>query len=557
MLDTLYSKKVKVKLADGRETAVAYKTRVEDIIKMLESKERLNNIIAVRVNNEVRTLDHEIVEDALLEYVEYGSNDGYRVYMRTVKYILYMAISRLYPNLAIEYCNNINTDMYFMCRDIEFTEEMAVKIEKEMKNIVARDSEIIRKVVSAEEARVLYEAMDNKERLDILKIELRNNLTLFFCENMCNTMGGVLAPSTGFIKNFAIKPFRAGFVISLPHKEDINKMPDEIIYNKLYDIFEEYNRYDDKISVDKVSKLNDMVISKNIGSVIRASETLHEKQILELVNMISNRKEIKMLLIAGPSSSGKTTFAQKLGDNLRLIGYNPIVISMDNYYKERIENYNKETGEYDFESVSSLDINLFNDQMRRLSNGELVELPTYDFTKGVKVYDGNKLKLNDNDILIVEGIHALNDEMTNQVEAKYKFKIYIAPITTLNIDSYTKVSSTDTRMLRRIVRDYNTRKIGVEETLEMWDKIRKGEENNIYPFIDTADYIFNSSLVYETGVMKTFAEPLLLQVKKTSKYFSEARRLYEFLNNFLPMETKEIPVNSLLREFIGDGSFNR
>jgi len=557
MLNKLYSKKVKVKLEDGREVAVAYKTRVEDVMKMLETPEKINKIMAVRVNNEVRNIDHEIVEDTHIEYIEYGSNDGYRVYMRTAKFILYMAMARLYPEFKLEYSNNINTDVYFVCKNEEFTENMANKIKEEMNNIINRNSDIVRKVVSAEEARVLYEAMNNTERLEILKVELRNNVTIFFCEDICNTMGGVLAPTTGFISNFDIKPFRKGFVLVLPYKDNIDKMPETITYNKLYDMFEKYDEYNDKIEVDKVSKLNDMVITKNIGSVIRASETLHEKQIVDLVNMISKRTETKMLLIAGPSSSGKTTFAQKLGDNLRLIGYNPIVISMDNYYKERIENFNKETGEYDFESVPSLDMNLFNTQLRDLANGKTVELPRYDFGKGQKLYEGNNLKLKDNDILIVEGIHALNDDMTKQLYEKYKFKIYIAPITTLNIDSYIKVSSTDTRMLRRIVRDYATRKVSVEETLEMWDKIRKGEENNIYPFIDTADFIFNSSLVYESGVMKTFAEPLLLQVQKTSKYFSEARRLYEFLNNFLPVETKEIPVNSLLREFIGDGSFSR
>jgi len=477
--------------------------------------------------------------------------------MKTAKFILYMALCRLYPNLSIEFMSNIDTDVYFICKNENFTDEMAKKIKEEMDNIISRNSDIVRKVVPVEEAKVLYEAMGNQERLDLIKVELRNNVTLFFCEDICNTMGGVLAPATGFIQNFNIIPFRKGFVLSLPYKDDINKMPENITDIKLYEKYEEYNEYNDKVGVDKVAKLNDIVISKSMGSVIRASETLHEKQILELVNMIAEKKDIKMLLIAGPSSSGKTTFAQKLGDNLRLISYNPIIISMDNYYKERHENFNKETGEYDFESVTSLDMDLFNIQMKELAEGKEVELPRYDFGKGQKVYEGNKLKLKDNDILIIEGIHALNDEMTKQVDRKYKFKIYMAPITTLNVDSYTKVSSTDTRMLRRIVRDYNTRKVSVEETLEMWDKIRKGEENNIYPFVDSADYIFNSSLVYEMGVIKTFAEPLLLQVKKTSKYFSEARRLYEFLNNFLPIETKEIPVNSLVREFIGDGSFSR
>lgn len=555
MLDKLYSKKVKVKLSDGRQVAVAYKTRAEDVIKMVENEEIVKNIIAVRINNEVRTIDHEIVQDSLLEYVMYGGNDGYRVYMMTAKFILYMAISKIYPKLNIEYSSNINTDVYFICKDEKFTEEMAERIKEEMQNIIGRDSDVVRKVVSAEEAKVLYEAMGNRERLDLINVGIRNNLTLFFSEDVCNTMGGVLAPSTGAIKKFDIKPFRKGFVLVLPYKDNIAEISEVVKNNKLYDIFEEYNEYNDKIGVDKVSKLNEKVIKKSVGSVIRASETLHEKQILELVNLISKRKETKMLLIAGPSSSGKTTFAQKLGDNLRLIGYNPIVISMDNYYKERSENYNKETGEYDFESVTSLDIKLFNIQMKALSEGKEVELPRYDFAKGMKVYDGTRLKLKQNDILIIEGIHALNDQMTKEVDRKYKFKVYMAPITTLNVDSYIKVSSTDTRMLRRIVRDYNTRKVSVEETLQMWEKIKKGEESNIYPFIDDADYIFNSSLVYEMGVIKTFAEPLLLQVKRNNKYFSEARRLYEFLNNFLPIETKEIPVNSLIREFIGDGSF--
>lgn len=557
MLNKLYSKKVKVKLEDGRELAVAYKTRVEDIIKNLENADKIENIIAVRVNNEVRTIDYELVEDSKIEYVEYGTSDGYRVYMKTAKYILYMALCRLYPNLDIEFMSNIDTDVYFICKNETFTEEMAKNIKEEMNNIISRNSDIVRKVVPVEEARVLYDAMGNYERLDLIKVELRNNVTLFFCEDICNTMGGVLAPSTGAIKNFDIHPFRKGFVLTLPFKDDMNKMPSCITDIKLYEKYEEYNEYNDKIGVDKVAKLNDVVIRKEMGGVIRASETLHEKQILELVNMISEKKETKMLLIAGPSSSGKTTFAQKLGDNLRLIGYNPIIISMDNYYKEREENYNKETGEYDFESVTSLDMNLFNTQMKELAEGKEVELPRYDFGKGQKVYEGNRLKLKESDILIIEGIHALNDEMTKEVDRKYKFKIYMAPITTLNVDSYIKVSSTDTRMLRRIVRDYNTRKVSVEETLEMWGKIRKGEEDNIYPFVDTSDYIFNSSLVYEMGVIKTFAEPLLLQVPKTSKYFSEARRLYEFLNNFLPIETKDIPVNSLVREFIGDGSFSR
>ncbi|MFA5511964.1 MAG: hypothetical protein WC313_05890 [Candidatus Kapaibacterium sp.] len=556
MLDKLYAKKIKVTLEGSRELVVNYKTKVDEIIEQAEYPSKISEIMAVRVNNEVRTLDYEIVTDTKLEYVKYNSNDGYRIYNRTLRFILYMALCKLYPKYNVEYTNNMNNDSYFICKE-PFTEDMANKIREEMQDIIDRNSQITRRSVPSEEAKIIYETMQNEDYINMTGSELKSYVTLFFCETVANNMCGVLAPSTGFIKKFDIKPYRKGFVLVTPNRDNINVMPKEITKNKLYDIYEEFEEYNTKINVESVRKLNDKVINKNMGTVIRTSEILHERQILRLIEKIEQREDVKMLLIAGPSSSGKTTFAQKLGDNLKLIGYNPIIISMDNYYREREENYNEETGEYDYESVNSLDIELFNDHMKKLTSGESVIIPRYDFGKGSKSYSDNKLKLGNKDIMLVEGIHALNDEMTKQVEAKYKFKIYMAPITTLNLDSYTKVSSTDTRMLRRIVRDYATRSVKVEETLEMWEKIRKGEEKNIYPFTDSADYIFNSSLIYEMGVIRTFAEPLLLQVKNTSKYFSEARRLYEFLSNFLPVETKEIPVNSLLREFIGDGSFSR
>ncbi|MDD4375734.1 MAG: hypothetical protein PHR25_03030, partial [Clostridia bacterium] len=540
MLDKLYAKKIKVTLEGSRELVVNYKTKVDEIIEQAEYPSKISEIMAVRVNNEVRTLDYEIVTDTKLEHVTYNSNDGYRIYNRTLRFILYMALCKLYPKYKVEYSNNMNNDSYFICKEA-FTEEMANNIREEMQNIIDRNSQIVRRAVPSEEAKIIYETMQNKDYINMMGSELKSYVTLFFCETVANHMSGVLAPRTGFIKGFDIKPYRKGFVLVAPNRDNINVMPKEITKNKLYDIYEEFEEYNTKINVESVRQLNDKVINKDIGTIIRTSEILHEKQILKLTQKIEEKEEIKMLLIAGPSSSGKTTFAQKLGDNLKLIGYNPIIISMDNYYRERKENYNKETGEYDYESVNSLDIELFNDHMKKLTSGESVNIPRYDFGKGSKSYSDKKLKLEKKDIMLVEGIHALNDEMTKQVEAKYKFKIYMAPITTLNLDSYTKVSSTDTRMLRRIVRDYATRSVKVEETLEMWEKIRKGEEKNIYPFTDSADYIFNSSLIYEMGVIRTFAEPLLLQVKNTSKYFSEARRLYEFLSNFLPVETKEIP----------------
>lgn len=557
MLEELKNKKVEITLPDGRKIITNYKTKIEEILDENIDDKTKEKIIAVMVDNEVKTIDYHVLKNCKIEYIKYDSNDGYRIYSRTVKFILYMALHRLYPELQIEFSNNMETVSYFTCKNMKITKEMIESIKKEMDSIIARRSPIERKVVSSEEAEVIYKIMGNEEHLESLESRLKSYSTVCCCENIYNYMHGALATNTSCIKSYDMQRYRDGFILVMPIRDDVNKLPDKLEYNKLFEVFERFDKYNDIMQVEDVNKLNEKVINKEIGPIIRASETLHEKQMIELVDIINSRGKVKMLLIAGPSSSGKTTFAQKLGDNLQILGYNPIVISMDNYYKSREENFDKETGEYDFESITSLDVGLFNSQMKALTEGEEVELPRYDFMLGRKVYDGHRLKLKEKDILIVEGIHALNDVMTRQVEDKYKFKIYIAPLTTLNIDSYTKVSSTDTRMLRRIVRDYNIRGVKVEETLEMWDKIKKGEEKNIYPSINSSDYIYNSSLIYEIGVIKTFAEPLLLQIDRNSKYFSEARRLYEFLSNFLPIETKEISVNSIIREFIGDGSFSR
>ena len=299
------------------------------------------------------------------------------------------------------------------------------------------------------------------------------------------------------------------------------------------------------------------MLKNKITNIIQVSEAIHQRELIELVQQIEKKKNVKMILIAGPSSSGKTTFAQKLGIQLKLTGYNPITISMDNYFKERKDTPLDENGKYNFECVEALDIELFNNQMKSLIEGKTVELPEFDFVVGTKKYNGKYLKLNANDILIIEGIHALNPILTEFTPAENKFKVYIAPIATLNIDGYTKVSSTDTRFLRRMVRDYSTRGHSVEKSFDLWSNVKKGEIKYIFPFVNSVDYIYNSSLIYEPSVMKTFAQPLLLQVPKTSKFYAEARRLYAFLNNFLPMETVNIPVDSLIREFIGSGCFNR
>lgn len=538
---------------ENREEKVPYKSKVADVLDILKIKD--DSILGFRVNNEIRSFDYELVTDSVIEPIHLDSTDGYRIYTRTLKMVLYMALVRLYSDADVEFITTINRDQYFVINNMKLTEEKIKAIKDMMNEIIKKDYPITKRVVSIEEATKLYSESNNIDKLTNLENKLRSYWSVYFCDGSYNYFYGILAKSTGAVKAFDLIKYRDGALLIVPD-ENMN-IKKEIKDNRLYDSFIDFNKLNEVIGVETVGNLNDKVLKNKIGSVIQVAEAIHQRKLIELVLDIEKRKDVKMILIAGPSSSGKTTFAQKLGVQLKLTGFNPITISMDNYFKERVDTPLGPDGKYDFECVEALDIDLFNTQMRDLIDGKQVELPRFDFFDGVKKYEGKYLKLKKDDVLIVEGIHALNPILTTFTPDKNKYKIYIAPVATLNIDGYTKVSSTDTRFLRRMVRDYTLRGNGVEKTFDLWKNVKKGEEKYIFPFVDSVDFIYNSSLVYEPGVIKTFAQPLLLQVDRSSRFYSEARRLYEYLNNFLPIETSEIPVDSIIREFIGNGCFYR
>ena len=544
---------IKVTIENDKVIEVPYKTKAVDAVKKIYGD--LDDVLAFNINNEVKNYDYELVMDSKIEFIKYLSDDGYKIYARTLKMILYMALTSLYSNADVEFMSTINKDQYFVIQNIKLTDEKIETIKQKMIEIIKKDLPITKKVVPLEEAFVLYTASNDIDKLENMENKLKSYVSIYFCDGMYNSFYGMLAPSTGYTKIFDLIPYKEGALLVLPD-ENMN-IKKQVTEHRMYDTFIEFNKLNEKIGITNVGKLNDAVLKNKITNIIQVSEAIHQRELIELVQQIEKKKNVKMILIAGPSSSGKTTFAQKLGIQLKLTGYNPITISMDNYFKERKDTPLDENGKYNFECVEALDIELFNNQMKSLIEGKTVELPEFDFVVGTKKYNGKYLKLNANDILIIEGIHALNPILTEFTPAENKFKVYIAPIATLNIDGYTKVSSTDTRFLRRMVRDYSTRGHSVEKSFDLWSNVKKGEIKYIFPFVNSVDYIYNSSLIYEPSVMKTFAQPLLLQVPKTSKFYAEARRLYAFLNNFLPMETVNIPVDSLIREFIGSGCFNR
>lgn len=548
------NKKIKVNFEDGRQISVDYKTKAIDAVKLVEND--VSDILALNINNEVKNYSYELVSNEnIIKFIKLNSQDGYRIYTRTLKMVLYMALTTLYSGADVEFITTIDKDQYFTVNNIDLNEEKISAIKEKMLEIVNNDYPIIKKSVSIEEATILYTASNDADKLEHIDNRLRSNLTMYFCEGLYNYFYGILAPSTGYVKDFDIIPYRDGALLVIPD-EDM-KLKKKVKDNRLYDTFIEFNKLNKVIGIENVGNLNEKILNNKINTVIQVAEAIHQREMVEMVLDIEKRKNIKMILIAGPSSSGKTTFAQKLGVQLKLTGYNPITISMDNYFVERKDTPLGEDGKYNFECVEALDIELFNSQMRDLIAGKTVELPEFDFVVGTKKYKGNYLTLKEKDILIVEGIHALNPILTEFTPKENKYHIYIAPIATLNLDGYTKVSSSDTRLLRRMVRDYNTRGHSVERTFELWTNVKKGEEKYIFPFVNSVDRIYNSSLIYEPSVMKTFAQPLLLQVERSSPYYGEARRLYEFLNNFLPMETTNIPVDSIIREFIGNGCFFR
>lgn len=545
--------KIKVTFDDSRSLEVYYKTKAIDVVKMVEGD--TSDILALNINNELRSYDYELVKNSIIKFVKYNSPDGYRVYSGTLKMVLYMALTSLFSNTDVEFIATIKKDQYFMINNIKITDEKVQRIKEKMQEIIDKDFPITKKVVPIEEATVLYTAANNLDILKNIDNKLKSYVTMYFCDGMYNNFSTILAPSTGYIKKFDIRRYKDGLVLMLP--DENGNIKEEIKSVSLYDAYMEFNKLNNTFGISTIGDLNRNILQGKTNDIIQVAEAIHDRKLVELVQDIEKRKNIKMVLIAGPSSSGKTTFAQKLGVQLKLTGYNPITISMDNYFKERKDTPLGEDGKYNFETVDALDIELFNSQMKDLIDGKTVELPEFDFVVGTKKYNGKFLKLEKNDVMIIEGIHALNPILTKFTPDENKYKVYIAPITTLNIDGYTKISSSDSRFLRRMVRDYTTRGHSVDRTFELWGNVKKGEEEYIFPFVDDADFIYNSSLNYEPSVMKTFAQPLLLQVDSSSEFYSEARRLYAYLNNFTPLETGNIPINSIIREFIGNGCFNR
>ena len=429
------------------------------------------------------------------------------------------------------------------------------KIKKKMKEIINKDEPIKKIRVSKSKAIDIFENYGMEDKVKLLEHVDFDTVKLYELEGRYDYFYGKMAYSTGVIRAFDLMLYETGFILRSPMIEDLDNIPPYNEQKRLSNIFYETERWLNIIGVGEVGSLNDRVVNNELKDLILVSEALHEKKIAYIADRISEKNEVKMVLIAGPSSSGKTTFANRLSIQLRVNGYVPVPLSLDDYFIDRELNPKDENGEYDFESIYSLDLKTLNEHLKRLLNGEEVEVPSYNFMQGKREWLGHKVKLPQNGILILEGIHALNPMLTNSIQDEYKHKIYISALTQLNLDNHNRIATTDVRKVRRIVRDFLSRGYGGEETLRMWPSIKRGERRNIFVYQEEADDMFNSTLVYELCVLKPYALNELKKITKESPVFNEAQRLISLLTFFKEISMDKVPENSLLREFIGGSCF--
>jgi len=536
---------------NGKEFNIKERVQIREALK----DEMPENAIAAIYDNEVASLKHIIKKDGEIKFITRTDKEGKQVYIRGLLYLMSKAFYDVCPKALLTVNYQLTNSMFCEIDNMDVTEELIEKVKVRMDELVKLDLPIVKKIMTMEEAEEFYKKEGTaRGRLQVNAD--KDKVSLYYCEDYYNYFYGTMPASTGFADLYGIKKFRNGFLVQYPSNECPNEIKDENQSLNLMTAMEEYDDLYRLLKINTVERLNRKIRDEKSKELILLSEALHEKKIAEIAGKIKERDGVRLILIAGPSSSGKTTFAGKLGMALRVDGIKPVTISVDNYFVERENNPKDELGNYDFECLEAIDRELLNDHILRLLKGEEIEVPEFDFLTGHKQYKGKKLKLAKDEVLVMEGIHCLNDKLTNLVPKENKFKIYISDLTVLNIDFYNRISTTDTRLIRRIVRDYNFRGYSAKHTLEMWYSVNRGEYKNIFPYQDDADCMFNSSIIYELAALKKYAVPLLEAIPKSDPEYSQARRLIVLLKYFEDFDAEDlIPNNSLIREFIGGSIF--
>ncbi|MDR3595984.1 MAG: nucleoside kinase [Clostridium sp.] len=519
-------------------------------------KEKVKDVSICKLNGKYYELTEVIEDDGEVELIGFDTELGIKIYTRTLQFIFIKVALDLFPKSKITIQHAISNAVYGeVNKEIPLGKEDINKIKLKMQEIISRDVPIKSIRTSKEEAIRIFKEYNMEDKVKLLTHYDIKYVHLYDLEGRCDYFYGPMGYSTGIIKKFDVFMYESGFILQRPQRKNLNELAEFKEQKSLTKIFIETERWLSILGVEDVGSLNERVLNNELRNIIMVSEGLHEKKIANIADEILNRKDVKIILIAGPSSSGKTTFANRLSIQLRVNGLIPIPLSLDNYFVNRIDNPKDENGEYDFESINALDLNLLNKDLESLMRGEEVNLPIYNFKTGEKEWKDYKVKLPKGGVLILEGIHGLNPKLISKTLNSNVFKIYISALTQLNIDNHNRISTTDVRKVRRIVRDSLSRGYEAESTLKMWPSIKAGEKKNIFVYQEEADVAFNSTLVYELGVLKPYALKELEKITEESPVYSETIRLKSFLSFFKEINIEEVPKNSILREFIGGSIF--
>ena len=518
------------------------------------------DILLVNRDGKLCELHKVLDRECSLRMVTAQDRPGFQTYERSAVFLMLKAFYDVAGREKVErVCveHSLSRALFIRAQG-DFTLDQALldRVEERMRELSAQALPIEKRSMSTDDAIELFQREGLVHKAQLLSFRTDSHINVYVLDGFVDYFYGYMVPDTGYVKCFALQQFEDGFVLRLPTRKDPERLGDFQPAMKVFRELHDSNLRAESLGVANVADLNAAVSQGSATPLILAYEAMMEKKIGDIAAGIAARKDVRFVMIAGPSSSGKTTFSHRLSTQLRACGLHPHAIATDNYFVNRDRTPRDENGNYDFEGLGAMDVEQFNTDMVRLLKGETVEIPNYNFKKGVREYNGNYLTLGEGDVLVIEGIHCLNDQFAHALPRESKYKIYISCLTTLNIDDHNRIPSTDARLLRRIERDARTRGYSAQATIKMWPSVRRGEENNIFPYQDSADMIFNSALIYETALLKTYVQPLLFGVPRDSEEYIEAKRLLKFLNYFLPIPADDIPKTSLTREFIGGGCYH-
>jgi uridine kinase len=545
-------KTIEIILPDSRVYTGKRGATLAELFKMLPEWDN-PPIMGAVVNGELKELTTKVEMDARVRLVTMHDDDGARIYRRSITFLLEAAFEELFPNTQMTLDHSVSAGGYY-CQvkgGETLSHEQLDRLLTRMRELVQADLPFERQLVPLDEAVTYFESRGLKDKVQLLKYRQKEYLVLYRLGEHRDYHHGYMVPSTGYLQWFDLETIGEGFVLRFPRRgspKEISPMPS---YPKLLSTFRQYGNWLERLGIDSVGALNDSIQAGNIREIILVSEALHDLQIIDISQQVAERSEdARIILIAGPSSSGKTTFSKRLSVQLLAQGFSPFPLEMDNYFVDREQTPKDENGIYNFESLGAVDTHLLSDHLKRLIRGETVRLPKYDFREG-KRKEGEEIRLRPDQMIILEGIHGLNPQLLPEIDPSATYKIYASCLTQLNLDRYNRISTTDTRLLRRIVRDARERGYTAQDTISRWESVQQGEKEYIFPFQENADKLFNSALVYELSALRKDVEPLLRQVPYGTNEYVEAKRLLAFLEWFLPIETNLIPDNSILLEFLG------